>query len=208
MLVVENGVDTDYFAFRPRLALEPPNVVFVASLAYRPNERAALRLIREIMPKVRESVPQARLWLVGGGPSPALETEHDGRLTIVTGRVEDVRPYLDMAAVACMPLTSGSGTKYKLLEALSAGVPVVCTSLTLDGLEGIVPGRHVLARDDDEGLAEGVLAWLKGNPPPSQSVEDARRVVESRYTWDRNLEKLAPWLETIATLPVKGRRPG
>ena len=73
------------------------------------------------MPIVWKKYPEARLWIVGQQPGPKLEAQSDGKRIVVTGRVEDIRPYLAGASAGCVPLSAGSGTKYKVLEALSGG---------------------------------------------------------------------------------------
>src|SRR6202007_1921099 len=131
-------------------------------LTYLPNQQAAWRLIRQIMPIVRQRYPHACLWVVGQRPDAALLAESDGIRVVVTGKVDDVRPYLAQASVACVPLISGSGTKYKVLEALSAGVPMVCSPLAIEGLE-LEDGRHVLLGRSDAEMA-AAIAQLLDNP--------------------------------------------
>jgi len=203
VLVVENGVDTDYFGFQKRSPSAPPDVVFVGALGYQSNAEAAWRLVRDIMPLVRKARPEARLSIVGQGPSEQLRSRHDGRLTLVTGAVGDVRPYLARATVACLPLLSGSGTKYKVLEALSAGVPVVCSPLAAEGL-AVEHGRHLVVAETDRDIADAVMR-LMGDPGHARGLAEAgRRLVVERYAWDVNLPRLDPWLREIAAVP-RGR---
>ena len=204
VLVIENGVDPEYFAFQDRPsrtgAGDDLHVVFVGALSYLPNEQAAWRLIDRVMPMVRRVRPQARLSLVGQGASEALRARHDGRSTIVTGTVPDVRPYLAGADVACMPLASGSGTKYKVLEALSAGLPVVCTPLATEGLP-LESGRHLLVEETDEGLAGAILRVMDDPALARRLAEEGRREVEARHSWDANLPRLGGWLEQLRSMP-------
>jgi glycosyltransferase involved in cell wall biosynthesis len=120
--------------------------------------------------------------------------------TVVTGAVDDVRPYLAYASLSCVPLDAGSGTKYKVLEALSAGVPVVCTPLAAEGLE-VVHGEHVLIGQGDQELADAIIRLLEDSSLAEMMAQRGRRLIEKRYTWDANLAKLDRWLETIAELP-------
>ena len=200
VLVVDNSVDPHYFDFRERTHSLPPRVIFVGALSYWANRQAAWRLVRHIMPLVRQHCRDACLWIVGQAPEPALLSENDGRRVVVTGRVPDVRPYLAEAAVACMPLTAGAGTKYKVLEALSAGVPTVCTPTALEGLD-LKDGHELLVRQTDEDLAAAVVAAIKQPELVARLARNGRQAVESRYAWDVNLPHLDPWLERLATLP-------
>jgi glycosyltransferase involved in cell wall biosynthesis len=195
--VVENGVDLEYFAFRERPAEGP--VVFVASLGYPPNAEAAARLARGVMPRVRARRPGTRLALVGQGAESLPADLVDGA-TQATGRVPDVRPYLAGAAVACVPLRAGSGTKYKVLEALAAGVPVVCTPVALEGL-ALEPGVHALVGDTDEELAAAVCAVLADPGLARRLAAAGRARVEERHAWSRVLEGLEPWLRALRARP-------
>jgi glycosyltransferase involved in cell wall biosynthesis len=205
VLVLENGADPDFFDFRARPHHDDGHVVFVGALSYLPNEQAAWRLMDRIMPTVRLSHPRARLSLVGQGPSAGLRARHDGHMTIVPGMVPDVRPYLAAASVACIPLTSGSGTKYKIIEALSAGVPVVCTPMALEGLH-FEPGRHLLVESTDAGLAGAVVRVLSDGALANRLAAAGRQAVESRYSWDAILPRLDGWLDQVRAMPRRGRR--
>ena len=200
ILVIENSVDPEYFAFQPRPAGQTPHVLYVGSLAYWPNEQAAWRLIRRIMPLVRRRYPEARLSIVGQQPEPSLSAQGDGETTVVAGRVADVRPYLAEASLACVPLVAGSGTKYKVLEALSAGVPMVCSPVALEGLD-LRPGEHLLVGESDEDIATAIVRLL-GDPGLAASLARRGRArVEERYAWEANLTGLDDWLPTLARLP-------
>lgn len=203
ILVLENSVDADYFAFHARSAdaVAASDVVFVANLAYEPNAEAARRLLKTIMPRVRVVFPQSRCWVVGQQPPQDLLEMSDSK-NVVTGRVDDVRPYMERAAVACVPLSSGSGTKFKVLEAASAGLPVVCTSIALEGLR-FTPDKHLLLADDDESLAQAVISVLKNPAKYETMVASARQQAEENYSWNVALENLAPWLDAVRQMPLR-----
>jgi glycosyltransferase involved in cell wall biosynthesis len=200
VLVIENGVDPRYFSFAERSSDPTPRVVFVGTLSYLPNRQAAWRLIRGIMPLVRRQCPDVCLSIVGQVPGATLLAQHDGDRTVVTGRVKDVRPYLARATVACMPLSAGSGTKYKVLEALSAGVPTVCTPTALEGLD-LKDGEELLVRETDEELAAAVVTLIKQPEVAARLARQGREVVERQYSWGANLPRLDAWLDLLLSLP-------
>ena len=198
--VIDNGVDADYFGFRPRGHDGPPIVMFPASFGYPPNHHAALRLATRIMPLLWQTHPDAQLWLVGQSPAAEILALGDEPRIVVTGRVESVLPYFARASFLCAPLELGSGTKTKVIEAMAAGLPVVCTPLAAEGLH-VTDGTHVAVRDDDEGLV-GEMVRLFGDPPATAAMTTAARALaEAEYSWDSVLPKLAPWLDALATLP-------
>lgn len=206
VVVIENSVDPHYFAFVERRVASTPHVVFVGTLNYLANRQAAWRLLRDIMPRVREHHPNACLWIVGQGPEPALLAQNDGHRTVITGRVEDVRPYLAQASVACVPLSAGAGTKYKILEALSAGVPTVCTPVALEGLD-LRDDQELLVRETNEELAAAIVTLIDQPSMAAQMARQGREAIERHYTWDGNLPHLDDWLRLIASLPRRAAVP-
>ncbi|HET9317759.1 MAG TPA: glycosyltransferase family 4 protein [Vicinamibacteria bacterium] len=208
VLVVENGVDPEYFAFGDRTRTEPPQVVYVGNLRYPPNAEAAVRLVRRIMPIVWRSRPDAQAVIVGDGPPPDVQAEARPGRVIVTGRVSDVRPHLTRAWVGCVPLRAGSGTKYKVLEALAAGVPLVCSPLAVEGLD-LEAGRHLAVAASDDDLAREVVRLLDDAESAGALARRGRERVEERYAWDVNLPRLAGWLDWLRREPPRSgtRRP-
>ncbi|MBK9925011.1 MAG: glycosyltransferase [Anaerolineales bacterium] len=200
ILVLDNSVDTEYFSYQPRIETDQPNIVFIGSLGYWPNHEAAQLLLKDIMPLVRKQIPNARAWIVGQSPGRELLELSDGILNIVTGQVDDVRCYLDIATAACIPLRTGSGTKYKVLEGASAGVPIICTPLALEGLS-LEPNNHVLVGQSNQELADAIIKVVKFPKESQIQVQKAAAHIEKYYSWNSNLQKLPPWLETIQHLP-------
>lgn len=207
ILVVENSVDLDYFRFRPRDQHNQKNIVYVGSLSYFPNEQAAWRLIERIMPLVRLKYPDVCLWIVGQGASQKLSAIGDNEKVIVSGKVDDVRPYLAYANLTCIPLLTGSGTKYKVLEAFSAGVPVVCSPIAAEGLD-VIPGLHALVGETDQEIADHILYLLDNPHVADQIAVQARELVTVNYAWESNLSKIDKWLEQIEAMPHYGLTSG
>src|SRR5208283_3320077 len=149
--VVPNAVDVGYF--RPSPAGPSPDgktVLFFGAINYFPNVDGLLYLLREVWPLLARSHPEARLKIVGQAPTPQILAFRGPRVE-VTGKVEDVRPHLAKAAVTVVPLRVGGGTRFKILEAMAMGRPVVSTSL---GAEGILarPGEDILLADEPEAF--------------------------------------------------------
>jgi glycosyltransferase involved in cell wall biosynthesis len=138
-----------------------PSVAFVAGYSHPPNADAALRLIGSIMPEVRRTVPGARLLLVGDRPTRQMRAQAGAHDTI-TGRVEDVGPYVDAASLVALPIRLGGGMRVKLLEALAAGKAVVASPVAAAGLE-LADGEQLVLADTDEQFATAI-ARLLGDP--------------------------------------------
>ncbi|MBI2842832.1 MAG: glycosyltransferase [Armatimonadetes bacterium] len=188
--VVDNGVDTSYFEPVPS-EISPNSLVFTGTMKYAPNEEAMLYFCREILPLIREQVPDVRLSIVGHSPHPSVRNLASLSGVEVIGAVPDIRPYLSRAAVVIVPLLSGGGTRLKILEALSMGKAVVSTSMGAEGLE-VEHSRHILIADDPATFADQVVSML--NTPESAAALGAagRELARSRYDWEilaRRLEE-------------------
>ena len=155
----------------PKRPLDPlgssPSVLFVGGFGHLPNVDAAVRLATQIFPRVRARCPEAALYLVGDKP-PRRVRELAGDHVVVTGRVDDVTPYLDRAAVVVAPLRLGGGTRVKVLEALAAGKAVVASPLAAEGIEA-VDGEHLLLAESDEELVDAT-ARLLADPDARSSL--------------------------------------
>jgi sugar transferase (PEP-CTERM/EpsH1 system associated) len=179
--VVPTGVDTDYFA---PAANEPQakRVVFTGSMDWLPNADAVQFFCREILPIVREAEPDVMFTIVGRSPTPAVRRLAEDRGVEVTGRVEDVRPYLARSSVYVVPLRIGGGTRLKIFEAMAAGRAVVSTSIGAEGLP-VEHGRHLLIADDPGAFARSVIALLRNADSRASLAREARALVTERYDW-------------------------
>jgi glycosyltransferase involved in cell wall biosynthesis len=188
ILVVPNGVPARLLD-EPRGERPGPCLVFVANMRYAANVDAAFWFVREIFPRVRSQVTEARLWLVGHDDQGHVRELHDGDSIIVTGRVDDVVPFVTRAAVSVVPLRWGGGTRIKILESLALGTPVVSTTIGADGLD-LLPGRDIVIADTPENFAESVLALLADRAHREALAAAGSRVVAARYTWEKMIRDL------------------
>jgi glycosyltransferase involved in cell wall biosynthesis len=163
VMVVPNCVDTGYFAPQDQESAEP-SVVMTASFDYPPNGIAAAHLLGEVLPTLRRRVPGVRLVLAGRGVSAGLLARaHAAGGVEVTGEVADLRPHLWRAWLALAPLTTGSGSPLKVLEALASGTPVVTTQRVATAL-AVGPGDGVIVADPGAPFAEVIAQLLLDGP--------------------------------------------
>ncbi len=179
-IVIPNGVDDH--TYRAEVGRRhTSSLVFVGNMSYRPNVEAARILVREILPHVRADIPEASAVIVGTDP-PADLLALAGRTVDVTGRVPDVRPYLEAAACFVSPLTGGTGIRNKILEAMAMAVPVVATPLSCEGIE-VREGESVLLGRTPQELAGAAIRLLRDEALGSTIARGGQRLVRSRYTW-------------------------
>lgn len=180
---VPTGVDTSYFT--PNGWPEVPSaIVFTGSMDWYPNEDAVLHFADSILPLIRRAVPGTSVTVVGRDPSPGLRAAAARAGLRLTGRVDDVRPYVAEAAVFVVPLRVGGGTRLKIFEALAMGKPVVSTTVGAEGLP-LVPGEHFLQADDPAAFAQSVVSLLRDPARRRRLGAAGRRLVEERYSWSQ-----------------------
>jgi glycosyltransferase involved in cell wall biosynthesis len=195
--IVPNGVDVDAYR-RPTAApidddwtAHPITVVYSGLFSYSPNEQAALSLINAVLPAIRARGRDARVVLVGRGPTPRLlaAAASDDRV-IVTGAVDSVLPHLEQRCVVALPITLGSGTRLKIVEAFAVGRPVVSTAKGAEGLEAC-DGRHVLIREDAASMADAVIALWSSPPLRTELCRNALELVRTGYSWPAAAKRIA-----------------
>jgi Glycosyltransferase len=149
---------------------------------WHPNEDAVLYFIDAILPRIRSEVPAASFAVVGRNPSDRLRAAGERSGVLITGTVDDVRPFVREAAVYVVPLRAGGGTRLKIFEALSLGKAVVSTTVGAEGL-ALASGRDAVIADGPADFASAVVSLLR-DPRRREALGTAgRRLVESRYTW-------------------------
>jgi glycosyltransferase involved in cell wall biosynthesis len=121
-----------------------------------PNEDAIQFFTKEIFPRIRQQVPDATLTVVGRNPYPSLiELGKRDPSVIVTGRVEDVRPFMEEAGAYIVPIRIGGGTRLKIYEAMAMEKPIISTTIGAEGLP-VRDGEDLLLADTPEAL---VMRW-------------------------------------------------
>jgi glycosyltransferase involved in cell wall biosynthesis len=196
--VVENGVDTQFF--RPGSARrEPGRLLFLGSLDWRPNLDGVSCLLDTVFPGVRAAEPGATLEVVGRNPPDWLRrrvAETDG--VALHADVPDVRPFLAHCAVLVVPLRIGGGSRLKILEALSAGVPVVSTRVGAEGL-CLEPGRDLSVSAGIDDLATVLIGALRSPGRMARQAASGRERVLARYDWETLADEMERvWLDCVA----------
>ncbi len=201
--VVPNAVDVT--AFRPDGSpVEQVSAVFTGTLHYRPNVDAVLYLVDEIWPLVRARRPDARLQIVGSAPAQ-LRRRLDGPGVQTTGEVEDVRPHIAKAAVAVVPVRIGGGTRFKVLEGLAMGKPMVSTSLGCEGID-VEDGRHLLVADSAQAFADAVVRLFDDPALAASFASAARELLEQKYGWEAAGAEMARLVDHAVRRPVNPGR--
>lgn len=180
--VINTGVDTRYFDFRPE-GSDPDAIVFVGAFRHSPNVDAMRYFSRQVFPKILDDRPETHLYIVGSSPPTEIKSLGEHPNVTVTGFVEDIRDYYQLARVVIVPLRTGVGIRGKILEGWSAGRAMVATSLACQGIRAI-HGETIMIADTPEEFALWTVALLNDPEFCIRLGHAGRQVAEKHYEWD------------------------
>lgn len=188
---VANGVDLEYFS--PAAAAQPSTgkrLVFCGAMDYFPNVDAVCWFAREVLPPLRDLVGEVEFAIVGGKPTPEVKALANLPGVRVTGRVEDVRPFVRDADLSVAPIRIARGLQNKVLEAMAMGKAVLATPEAFEGIEAM-PGRDLqVAEAEPRAFAAAAAALMNDSKGRGEMGQLARRAVEQGYCWESRLEGL------------------
>jgi polysaccharide biosynthesis protein PslH len=187
--VIPNGVDIDYFCPDNSIDREPASLILSGKMSYHANITMALHLVEMIMPLVWRKRPDVKVYIVGKSPSSEVKSLAIDPRIVVTGTVDDIRPYLGKATISVTPIIYAAGTQFKILEAMACATPVISTTRGIAALS-TQPGRDLISADGPEDFADAVLGLLDNAELRREIGEAGRRYVETNHRWDNIVEKL------------------
>lgn len=197
--VVENGVDTEWFSQKERQEPKEPTILSVGTFKWLPNIEAVTFLVEKVWPIVYSKIPEAKLWIVGAAPTKKiLQFAQDNAAITVTGNIPDIRDAFTHSHTLVAPVFSGKGTRYKILEALASGTPVVATETAVEGL-GVEHGVHVMISNTAEGMAKLVAELLQSKALREKLASNGRKYVNDHFDWQLISKKLDIIYQRIGT---------
>jgi len=187
LFVVPNGTDTEFFKSTGKKTVEN-SVLWLGHMDVHTNKDAVLYFWREIYPLLREQRPMVRVTFLGTAPPKEIsDAAKRNEQVTVTGFVDDIRPYLDEAAVMVVPIRIGSGTRLKILDAMAMGKAIVSTSVGCEGIN-VSDGRNILIADTPEDFTDKTIELLKNEGLRSNLEKNALKLAKT-YDWNLIWEK-------------------
>ncbi len=180
--VLPMGVDTSFFRPAPAGTEQLGNIAFVGAMDWMPNEDGVTHFLRRVLPLIRAASPSVAFHVVGRNPSRRLRRIAQECGASVTGRVDDVRPYLGRASVCVVPLRIGSGTRLKIFEAMAMGKAVVSTTVGAEGLT-VTHGKDIVLADEPSEFAAAVTQLLQSGDRRTALGQAARELVAQNFSW-------------------------
>ena len=181
--VIANGVDVDYFYATNDVQPTAGRLIMVSGMNWFPNRDAVLHMCQDIWPALAKEIPAASWICVGSSPPPELLSlaDQDDRV-VVTGFVDDVRPYMADAQIYLCPMRDGGGTRLKILDAMSMGKPIVATSMAYEGI-AVTPEENVLIADSPAEFVVQIRRLMNDAQLCRTLGENARSFVTENYSW-------------------------
>ena len=199
--VISNGVDTEYFNLSTMTyeLKEENSLVFTGSMDWLPNSDAVIYFVKEILPLIWKKNNQVKFYIVGKNPSKEVLSlgNKDNRI-IITGVVDDVRPYIAKSKIFVVPLRVGGGTRLKILEAMAMGKAIVSTTIAAEGIK-YTDGYNIIIQDYPLHIANSILALLEDEQKRKNLGQAGRELACNCYDWKIISQKLNNIYKTIAS---------
>jgi glycosyltransferase involved in cell wall biosynthesis len=201
LMLMSNGIDFDRYYGRELPARHPsppggkPYLLFTGAMDYIPNIDAAHWFAREVFPNLKMILPELQFYIIGGNPVRKIRKLHDPQSgIIVSGYLDDVRPYIKSAQVFVAPMRIARGMQTKILEAMACGVPVVTSPAAARGI-GTRPGREVLVAETAPEYARQTLHLLLNKKYRDRLRRQAFGFLQKNFNWEQNITVLETLLE-------------
>jgi glycosyltransferase involved in cell wall biosynthesis len=141
-----------------RRNMEKNTLLFIGNYWHQPNVDAVLYFCKDIFPMVLTRIPDVIFKIVGNAPTPEIKNLESNNIQVI-GWVPDTKPYLEKCHISVVPLRYGAGMKGKVVETMSVGVPVVTTSIGIQGID-VKDGEHILKADNPQTFSNAIVKLL------------------------------------------------
>ncbi|WKZ70510.1 MAG: glycosyltransferase [Melioribacteraceae bacterium] len=195
VMVVPNGIETDYFQPDPELKKDI-DLLFVGNMSYKPNIDAVVYFIESIFPLVKQKHPNCKFHIVGSSPSLRIKRLVN-KSVIVSGWVDDIRPFYNRAKIFVAPMQIGTGLQNKILEAMSMSIPAVISSHAAKGIEGC-SANTVFIEDSPMEFANRILELIENPILREKMGKESRQFVKKHYSWENIVGDFEKYLNKIA----------
>jgi polysaccharide biosynthesis protein PslH len=183
----------------------PLRLLFLGTLSWGPNVEGVKVFVERVFPRIREVRSDAELAIVGRQPSTEILRLADIDGITVHADVPSTAPFLDEATMMVVPLTSGGGTRLKILESMSHALPVVSTAVGAEGL-GATDGEQIAIAPIDR-MAQTVLELATDDSRRAAMARHGRSFVVQNFDWESIGKRCVDFLEELSVEVSGSGRP-
>jgi GT2 family glycosyltransferase/glycosyltransferase involved in cell wall biosynthesis len=162
--------------------------LFIGGFQHRPNIDAVLFFAKEIYPLLSEHLRDAKFYIIGDKPPPEIAALATERI-VVAGLQRDVRPFFDSVKLSVAPLRFGAGVKGKINQSMAFGVPVVATSMAIEGME-LKDREDILVADEPEAFASALIELYQSEELWTRLSENGIGKTRALYSTEAARKKL------------------
>ena len=194
IIVVENGIDTNYFN-RKSKKYTTRTIIFVGNMSYKPNVIAAKFICEKIFPLVKQKVKNTKVIIAGSNPNKEVKKLSRLNKNIkITGFMTDIRDAYLKGSVFIAPMFIGSGLQNKLLEAMSMKIPCITTELANKSLNATK--KEIMIAKNEEEFAEICVELFNNKEKTLNLIENGYKFVKSKYDWKKSTSKIIKLLKS------------
>ncbi|MEI7662031.1 MAG: glycosyltransferase [Bacteroidota bacterium] len=186
IIVVANGVDTDFF--KPVEREKQYDLVFTGNMGYPPNIKSAEFLVNEILPEILPHKPDLRLLIAGANPHIRVMVLKSAQVD-VSGWVPDMRDCYASARIFIAPMQIGTGLQNKLLEAMAMQVPCITSPLAFQALNA-KEGEDILVAQTPKEYAKHILTLLNNPEQAKKIAVSGYNLVHQQFNWEKETDKI------------------
>lgn len=194
-IIIPTGQDIDFFK-NYKTNLDEKLILFYGSIGSRPNIDAFFLFYNKILPLIKKKVRDINVIVVGANPPDSIKKLHNGKSMVVTGFIDDVRPYIAQANFLILPLNVAAGFRSRVVDVMSMGIPVIGTHKALDSFE-MKNGIHGFVTDSNEEMAKGAVRLLSDLKFRNRMGKECRKLVTDKYSIEATYGILSKYYETI-----------
>lgn len=193
--VLNHGITFDDFSL-PDIEPNAHTLIFVGNYHHRPNVDAVKYFFQEIWNDIIREIPDTHIYLIGPKPPQEVTCYGDDKQVIITGGVEDIRPYIQKSSVCIAPLITGAGMRGKVIDYAALRRPFVATSIATEDLV-FRDGIDCFIADTAQEFAQKVIALLKDQSRAKQMGLAAYETSRQNYDNLRLTEFLLRFYEYL-----------
>src|SRR5438876_4704490 len=163
--------------------------LFIGGFQHTPNTDAVLYFLKKVYPMVKERLRDAKFYIIGDKAPPEVVVLA-GENVVITGLQKDVRPFFESVRLSVAPLRFGAGVKGKINQSMAFGVPVVATSLAVEGMV-LTDHEDVLVADQPEDFARAVIELYESEELWSRLSRNSIAKTRALYSVEAARERLS-----------------
>ena len=196
--IVPNGVDASFFSQVKQKSNKSPVLLFVGNFSWLQNREAVGFLIEKIWPNVKAKIQNAQLLIVGRNPSDGIKSLVRKFRVQMESKVDDIREAYSKSDVMIAPIFGPGGTRYKILEAMAASLPVITTEMGAEGLP-VKHQEHILIANEQDMLIEQTIKLLKNEKLRIKISQNAKLLVQREFDWKKISSKLDKLYKSVGS---------